>query len=122
MLGGEQSGHVIYLRDHVTGDGLASALLLCAALRGRTLADAASAMERYPQAKQNLPRDGRGPLPEALVAKLALVNEELNGTGRVLVRPSGTEPVVRVLAEAATTEEAENLCATIAALVSTELG
>ena len=122
ILGGEQSGHVIYLRDHVTGDGLASALLLCAALRGRTLADAESAMERYPQAKQNLPRDGRGPLPAGLVAKLAQVNADLNGTGRVLVRPSGTEPVVRVLAEAATTEEAENLCATIAALVSTELG
>jgi phosphoglucosamine mutase len=122
ILGGEQSGHVIYLRDHVTGDGLASALLLCAALRGRTLADAVSAMERYPQAKQNLPREGRGPLPAALVAKLAQVNADLNGAGRVLVRPSGTEPVVRVLAEAATTEEAENLCATIAALVSTELG
>jgi phosphoglucosamine mutase len=122
LLGGEQSGHVIYLRDHVTGDGLASALLLCGALHGRTLADAVSAMERYPQVMRNLPRSGRGPLPAALVAKIAQVNVDLNGTGRVLVRPSGTEPVVRVLAEAATAQEAENLCATIAALVSTELG
>src|SRR5581483_5721587 len=49
ILGGEQSGHIICLRDHVTGDGLASALLLCAALRGRSLSEAAAVMERYPQ-------------------------------------------------------------------------
>jgi phosphoglucosamine mutase len=122
ILGGEQSGHIICLRDHVTGDGLASALLLCGALRGRTLSQAAAAMERYPQVKQNLPRAGRGPLPHALLARLEDVNRELDGAGRVLVRPSGTEPVVRVLAEAATQEEAEALCARIAALVSTELG
>jgi phosphoglucosamine mutase len=122
ILGGEQSGHVICLRDHVTGDGLAAALLLCDALQGRTLAEAAAVMERYPQAKQNLPRRGRGPLPDSLVAQVERVNGELNGDGRVLVRPSGTEPVVRVLAEAATAEEAEALCARIASLVNAELG
>ena len=122
VLGGEQSGHVIYLRDHVTGDGLAAALLLCDALQGRSLAEAVSVMERYPQAKQNLPRRGRGPLPQALLERLARVNEELNGDGRVLVRPSGTEPVVRVLAEAPTVQEAESLCARIASLVNAELG
>ena len=52
ILGGEQSGHIIYLRDHVTGDGLAAALLLCAALRGRTLSEAAAVMPRYPQARR----------------------------------------------------------------------
>jgi len=122
ILGGEQSGHVIVLRDHVTGDGLASALLLCGALRGRTLSDAAGAMERYPQVKQNLPRVGRGPLPQGLLERLEDVNAELNGGGRVLVRPSGTEPLVRVLAEAPTHQEAEALCARIAALVIQELG
>ena len=79
-------------------------------------------MERYPQVKQNLPRTGRGPLPQALLDRLEQVNEELNGEGRVLVRPSGTEPVVRVLAEAPTQEEAESLCGRIAALVQQELG
>jgi phosphoglucosamine mutase len=122
ILGGEQSGHIIYLRDHVTGDGLAAALLLCSALRGRSLREAAAVMERYPQAKQNLRRNGRGPLPAELVAQIDRINAELNGGGRVLVRPSGTEPVVRVLAEAASQEEADALCARIAALVTQELG
>jgi phosphoglucosamine mutase len=122
ILGGEQSGHIICLRDHVTGDGLASALLLCGALHGRSLAHAAAAMERYPQVKQDLPRSGRGPLPTGLTEQIDTVNAELNGGGRVLVRPSGTEPLVRVLAEAPTQGEAEALCARIAALVTQELG
>jgi phosphoglucosamine mutase len=122
ILGGEQSGHVICLRDHVTGDGLASALLLCAAVRGGTLSEAAGVMERYPQVKLNLPRTARGALPQALLDRLAEVNAELDGDGRVLVRPSGTEPVVRVLAEAGTEAEAEALCARIATLVNQELG
>jgi phosphoglucosamine mutase len=122
VLGGEESGHIICLRDHVTGDGLAAALLLCSAVRGRGLAEAAAVMERFPQAKQNVPRIGRGPLPPALVARLDDVNRELDGNARVLVRPSGTEPVVRILAEAASAEESDNLCATIAALVREELG
>lgn len=122
LLGGEQSGHIIFLRDHVTGDGLAAALLLCDAVRGRTLAEAATAMARYPQAKQNLPRSGRGPLPQSLLDAVARLNLELNGDGRVLVRPSGTEPVVRVLAEAPTEEESEALCGRVVRLVREELG
>ncbi len=55
VLGGEQSGHIIYLRDHVTGDGLAAAMLLCDAIRGRTLGEAAALMPTFPQVKQNLP-------------------------------------------------------------------
>jgi phosphoglucosamine mutase len=121
ILGGEQSGHVIVLRDHVTGDGLAAALLLCRALEGRTLADAAAAMRRYPQAKENVLVRSRD-VPEAILAEAARVNAELDGGGRVLVRASGTEPVVRVLAEAPTQEAAEALCGSIAALVRRELG
>lgn len=122
ILGGEQSGHIICLRDHVTGDGLAAALLLCDAIRGTTLADAAGAMTRYPQVMRNVPRTGRGPLPPALVDEIDRVNAELDGAARVLVRPSGTEPVVRVLAEAPTKEESEALCGKLVGLVQQELG
>jgi phosphoglucosamine mutase len=121
ILGGEQSGHIICLRDHVTGDGLAAALLLCAALDGRTLAEAAAVMPRFPQAKQNV-RVTRREVPQAVVEEAERLNGELRGRGRVLVRPSGTEPLIRVLAEAETEAEAEALCASIAALVSRELG
>jgi phosphoglucosamine mutase len=121
VLGGEQSGHIICLDGHVTGDGLAAALLLCRAVAGRTLAEAASVLERYPQAKENVPVRHKD-LPSELVAEVERLNHGLNGGGRVLVRPSGTEPVVRVLAEAPSALEAEGLCGTIAALVRRELG
>ncbi len=122
ILGGEQSGHILWLDGHVTGDGLVAALLLCRALGGRRLSEAAAVMPRFPQVVRNLPRAGRGPLPDSLLAQVAAVNEELAGRGRGLVRPSGTEPVVRVLAEAESEEEAESLCASLAALVRHELG
>jgi phosphoglucosamine mutase len=121
VLGGEQSGHLIYLRDHVTGDGLAAALLLCGSLRGRTLEEAAAVMQRYPQAKANI-RVSRHELPPAIAAEVDRLNRRLEGRGRVLVRPSGTEPVIRVLAEAETAAEAEETCGTISALVTRELG
>ena len=120
-LGGEQAGHVIYLEGHVTGDGLVAALLLCRALEGRTLAEAAGVMPRHPQVKANVRVRDKTLSPELLEA-VARHNAELEGRGRVLVRPSGTEPVVRVLAEARDEEEAESLCATIADLVRRELG
>ena len=121
VLGGEQSGHIIYLRDHVTGDGLAAALLLCGALEGRTLQEAASVMPRYPQVKANIRVSSRV-LPPSVQEAVERVNQSLDGNGRVLVRPSGTEPVIRVLAEAETAAEAEEVCGTISALVTRELG
>jgi phosphoglucosamine mutase len=121
LLGGEQSGHIVYLDGHVAGDGLAAALLLCRAVRERSLAEAAEVLERFPQAKENL-RVGRRQLPDSLSEAIDALNDELDGRGRVLVRPSGTEPVVRVLAEAETQAEAAKLCATISALVRRELG
>ena len=119
ILGGEQSGHVICLRDHVTGDGLAGA----AALRRRPRAhphrggggDAAAA-----QAKENV-RVTRREVPEEALAEAERLNAELNGSGRVLVRASGTEPLIRVLGEAETEEKALQYCARIASLVK-ELG
>ena len=121
LLGGEQSGHVIYLGGHVTGDGLVAALLLCRALRGRSLTEAASVMDRYPQARRNVPVRNRE-LSDDLRHEVDRINRMLSGRGRVLVRPSGTERVIRVLAEAETDEEAEELCASITALVQQELG
>src|SRR5205814_339563 len=121
ILGGEQSGHIIWLDGHVTGDGLAAALLLCGALEGRTLAEAAAVMPHFPQAKENVPV-ARKQLTDAIRSEVERVNQELGSGGRVLVRPSGTEPVVRVLAEAENEADAANLCATIAALVRRELG
>jgi phosphoglucosamine mutase len=121
LLGGEQSGHIIYLRDHVTGDGLAAGLLLCGALHGRKLSEAAALMSRWPQRKENV-RVGRKELTPAVVDEVERLNQEWDGEGRVLVRPSGTEPMVRVLAEAQNREVAETACASIAALVRRELG
>ena len=117
ILGGEQSGHIIWLDGHVTGDGLAAALLLCGALKGRTLAEVAGAMKKLPQVKRNVRVRTKEISPE-LRARI----EDLSANGRVLVRASGTEPVVRVLAEAETLAEAEILCGTITALVTRELG
>jgi phosphoglucosamine mutase len=121
LLGGEQSGHVIYLRDHVTGDGLAAALLLCAALGGRTLREAAAVMPRYPQVQENVPVATKI-LPSDLLAEVERTNAELAGEGRILVRPSGTEPVVRVLTEARDFQKATRLCGTISDLVRRKLG
>ena len=121
MLGGEQSGHLIVLDGHVSGDGIAAALTLCRSLAGRPLAEAAAVMPRFPQAKENVvvPSLQIGP---AVADEVERLNAELSGRGRVLVRPSGTEPVVRVLAEAERAEEAESLCASIADLVRREAG
>jgi phosphoglucosamine mutase len=121
VLGGEQSGHIIYLRDHVTGDGLAAGLLLCGALHGRALSEAVAVMPRFPQSKENV-RVRERELTPAIVAEVERVNREWDGEGRVLVRPSGTEPVVRVLAEASDSRLAAEACASIAALVRRELG
>ena len=121
LLGGEQSGHVIWLGNHVSGDGLAAALLLCSALRGRRLSEAASVMLRYPQAKLNV-RVSRREIPQSVLDEVDRVTAELGETGRVLVRPSGTEPLVRVLVEMENAQDAETMCASIAALVERELG
>ena len=121
LLGGEQSGHVIYLRDHVTGDGLAAGLLLCGALKGRRLSEAAAVMSRWPQCKENV-RVEDNELPADVLEEVERVNREWNGNGRVLVRPSGTEPLIRVLAEAENAQVAAEACGRIARLVRRELG
>ena len=121
LLGGEQSGHIVYLRDHVTGDGLAAALLLCRALEGRSLTEAAAVMRRFPQARKDVRVQERA-LSQALLGEIARIDAELGPEGRALVRPSGTEPLVRVLVEAPGLAKAREVCDTIATLVRRELG
>ena len=121
LLGGEQSGHVIWLDSHVTGDGLTAGLLLCSALERRTLSEAVAVMPRYPQVLRSV-RVSTRELPAEIAAEVDRVNAELGDRGRLLLRPSGTEPVFRILVEAETAEDAETLCASIAALVERELG
>src|SRR5579884_1886750 len=121
LLGGEQSGHIIYLHDHVSGDGLAAALLLCGALHGRRLSEVAAVMPRWAQCKENVPVASKTLTP-AVRDAVERLNEELDGGGRVHVRPSGTEPLIRVLAEAENGQVAREACASLAALVAKELG
>jgi len=123
VLGGEEAGHIIYLDGHVTGDGLVGAVLLARAVveEQTPLEELASVLRRYPQAKVNVPAAVRT-LPEAVRDEVAALNETLAGEARVLVRPSGTEPLIRVLAEAGTEAEARTLAAKIARLVESQLG
>jgi phosphoglucosamine mutase len=122
VLGGEQSGHIICLDGHVTGDGLAAALLLCRALEGRSLAEAAAVMPRFAQVQENIPLPDHREVPPAVLQEVNELNEQLVGKARILVRPSGTEPILRVLAEASNHDEAAAYCGTISALVRRELG
>jgi phosphoglucosamine mutase len=110
MLGGEQSGHVIFREHATTGDGLLTAVrfLSLAALTGRSVGELASAMRRYPQVMINVPVDDREGLLDTAAVEGALAEAEaaLADRGRVLVRASGTEPLIRVMVEAETEDEA----------------
>jgi phosphoglucosamine mutase len=123
VLGGEQSGHVVYLDGHTSGDGLVAAILLARAVveSGRTLGELASVYEPLPQARENVRVRSRTLTP-SLLDEIQRLEARLGATGRMLVRPSGTEPVIRVLVEAESAGKAGDLCATIAALVIRELG
>jgi phosphoglucosamine mutase len=122
-IGGEQSGHIIDMDFNRTGDGIASALLTLEALAGRDLSER-DAMARLPQRLVNVKVRDRRALERAGSVEdgVRAAEQALAGRGRVLVRPSGTEPLVRVMVEAPTNEEAEDVCARLAALVERELG
>jgi phosphoglucosamine mutase len=122
-LGGEQSGHIIDLNFTTSGDGIAAALLTLEALGGEDLARRA-AMDRLPQRLVNVPvrdRDAAIDSPE-LAEAIDRESAALKGRGRVLVRPSGTEQLVRVMVEAPTAQEAEDTCARLVALVQDMAG
>jgi len=122
-LGGEQSGHIIDTSFVPSGDGIASALLALEALRGGDLAER-SAMTKLPQLLINVRVRDRDALDDAPQVWEAIRSEEaaLEGRGRVLVRPSGTEPLVRVMVEAPDPAECEQIAKRLAALVERELG
>lgn len=110
-LGGEQSGHVILLDHGTTGDGVLTGLMLAArmAATGRTIADLGRVMTRLPQVLINVKGvdKARVETDEGVRAAIADAGQELDGSGRVLLRKSGTEPVVRVMVEAATKDHAQ---------------
>ncbi|MFZ2114507.1 MAG: phosphoglucosamine mutase [Solirubrobacteraceae bacterium] len=122
-LGGEQSGHIIEMGFNSTGDGIAGALLTLEALAGRDLSER-EAMRKLPQRLVNVRVLDRGALAGSESVARAVAEEEqaLAGRGRVLVRPSGTEPLVRVMVEAPSDEEADAVCSRLVALVQHELG
>jgi phosphoglucosamine mutase len=122
-LGGEQSGHIIEMGFNSTGDGIAGALLTLEALAGRDLSER-EAMRKLPQRLVNVRVLDRGALAGSESVARAVTEEEeaLAGRGRVLVRPSGTEPLVRVMVEAPSDEEADAVCSRLVALVQRELG
>jgi phosphoglucosamine mutase len=123
VLGGEQSGHIIDLSFNRTGDGIAGALLTLQALAGRDLAER-DAMRKLPQRLVNVRVRERGALASAVEVNEAVsaAGRALEGRGRVLVRPSGTEPLVRVMVEAPTEDETDEVCRRLAALVESKLG
>lgn len=125
-LGGEQSGHVIILDHATTGDGTLTGLMLAAriAATGRSMADLAGVMQRLPQVLVNVPDVDRSRVKTSaeLAAAVADAERELGTTGRVLLRPSGTEPLVRVMVEAADIEQARAIAGRLADVVKSALG
>ncbi|MCQ2569584.1 MAG: phosphoglucosamine mutase [Limosilactobacillus sp.] len=107
-LGGEQSGHIIFLDHNTTGDGMLTALQLLQVVKtsGKTLSELASPVVTYPQELVNITVQDKQAAQQnpALLAVIAEVEDEMAGDGRVLVRPSGTEPLLRIMAEAPTEE------------------
>ncbi len=121
VLGGEQSGHIILLDHATTGDGLLTALhlLATAASRGQPLGELAKAMTRYPQVLVSIPGVDRSLVATSreLTDAVRAAEAELGESGRVLVRPSGTEQVVRVMVEAVDSGQAHRVADTLAAVV-----
>ncbi len=125
VLGGEQSGHVVMSEFATTGDGVLTALQVLAqvARTGRSLGELAATVEKLPQVLVNVQGIDKSAISSNTAVQQAVEEAErqLAGHGRVLLRPSGTEPVVRVMVEAATHDDAEQLARAIADVVSAEL-
>ena len=126
VLGGEQSGHIVFLNLNTTGDGLLSAVQLLAVMKetGKSLSELAAQGTIFPQKLVNIRvRDKHTVMDEpAVKAVIEAVEAEMNGDGRILVRPSGTEPLLRVMAEASTDEKVSRYVDTIADVIRAERG
>jgi phosphoglucosamine mutase len=124
-LGGEQSGHVIFLQHGTTGDGVLTGLMLAARVveTGQSLAELASVMHRLPQVLINVPNvdKSRVESDEDLQQAVKAEEEGLAGSGRVLLRKSGTEPVVRVMVEAAEHDQAQAVAERLVEVVRARL-
>jgi phosphoglucosamine mutase len=125
-LGGEQSGHIIFLDYNTTGDGLLTGIQLVNIMKltGKTLSELAGEMKKFPQKLVNVRVTDKHHVTdnEKVKSVIEKVETEMNGNGRILVRPSGTEPLVRVMAEAPTEELCEQYVNEIVAVVQTEMG
>ena len=125
-LGGEQSGHIIFLDYNTTGDGLLTGLQLVNIMKltGKKLSELANEMTKYPQLLINVKVTDKYRVTEneKVSEIISAVEEEMNGNGRILVRPSGTEPLVRVMAEAPTEEQCRDYVNRIVAVVKEEMG
>ncbi|MGN0076814.1 MAG: phosphoglucosamine mutase, partial [Parafannyhessea sp.] len=124
-IGGEQSGHMILLQYNSTGDGLMTACQFLAAVvrSGKTVSEAAKVMTRYPQTLINVKVADKHALEgnKAIADEVAAVEADLGDEGRVVIRPSGTEPLIRVMVEASSAEVAQSACERVAAVVEREL-
>lgn len=125
-LGGEQSGHIIMMNYNTTGDGLLSGVHLAAIVKksGKTLGELASQVETFPQRLVNVKVTDKHNVVnnEKVAAKISEMETEMDGNGRILVRASGTEPLVRVMVEAETVKLANEYSSQIAEIVETEMG
>lgn len=125
-LGGEQSGHIIFLDHNTTGDGLLTGIQLVNIMKatGKKLSELAAEMKTFPQKLVNIRVQDKHHVTENPKVSKAIeeVEAEMAGNGRVLVRPSGTEPLVRVMVEALTEEDTERYCSKIADVVVAEMG
>lgn len=125
-LGGEQSGHIVMMDHNTTGDGLLTGIHLASIVKrsGKTLSELADQMTKYPQRLVNIKVSDKHAVEqnEHVAAVIKEVEDEMNGEGRVLVRPSGTEPLVRVMVEAKTDEDAERFVNKISDVVRAHMG
>lgn len=125
-LGGEQSGHIVMMDYNTTGDGLLTGIQLASVIKmtGKSLSELAGQMKKYPQSLINVRVTDKYRVEENVDVKevMTKVEVEMNEEGRILVRPSGTEPLVRVMVEAATDEDAERFAQQIADVVQDKMG
>ncbi|MCY1577068.1 phosphoglucosamine mutase [Staphylococcus pettenkoferi] len=125
-LGGEQSGHIVMMDYNTTGDGLLTGVQLASVIKltGKKLSELAAQMKKYPQSLVNVKVTDKHRVEEnvAVQEEMTKVEVDMNGEGRILVRPSGTEPLVRVMVEAATDEKAQAYAERIAKVVEEHMG
>jgi phosphoglucosamine mutase len=121
-IGGEQSGHVVLSEFATTGDGVLTALHLMSEMKstGQSMKELAAIVDRLPQVLINVPNVDKGSISKsAVLDAVSELNQELGDTGRILLRPSGTEPLIRVMVEAATAEQAQAVAKELANVVAT---